>query len=125
MSRIEPRQIGDLDLQVEKTNSRVLLSLAGKVTVESSPHFRDQLLAVLSDAAIDQVTIDLKGVTYLDLSGIATLIEALKIARAKKTNLVLMGLQDGPHYLLEVSGVLPFFEETSDTQQDATVKGQE
>lgn len=124
MSRSEPRHIGDLDLQVEKTNSRVLLRLTGRVTVESSPHLRDELLAVLNDADLDQVTIDLTGVTYLDLSGIATLIEALKIARAKKTHLALMGLQDGPHYLLEVSGVLPFFEEASDTQQDATVKGQ-
>ena len=125
MPRSEPRQIGELDLQVEKTSSRVLLRLTGKVTVESSPHLRDQLLAVLNDAALDQVMIDLTGVPYLDLSGIATLIEALKIARAKRSHLVLMGLQDGPHYLLEVSGVLPFFEEANDTRQDATVKGQE
>ena len=125
MPRIEPRKIGDLDLQVESNNSQVLISLAGKVTIDSSPDLRDRLLAVLSDASLEQVTVDLKGVSYLDLSGIATLIEALKIARASKTRLLLTGLQDRPRYLLEVSGLLPFFEGATDTQQDATLKGQE
>jgi anti-sigma B factor antagonist len=122
---MEPRQIRDLDLHVEKNNSQVLLSLTGKVTIESSPGLRDRLLELLSDAALEQVTIDLKDVTYLDLSGIVTLIEALKNARASKTRLVLTGLQDRQRYLLEVSGLLPFFEGASDIRQDATLKGQE
>ena len=103
----------------------MLLRIKGKVTIDSSPELRNRLLTVLNDTDLEQVTIDLKGVTYLDVSGIATLIEALKVARASKTHLLLTGLQDRPRYLLEVSGLLPFFEEPIDTHQDATLKGQQ
>lgn len=46
----------------------------------------------------------------MDLSGVATLLEALKIARARKTGLRLTGLHDRPRYLLEVTGLLSLFE---------------
>ncbi|WP_263358593.1 STAS domain-containing protein [Acidicapsa ligni] len=125
MSRIESRRIGELDLHVETSNSHVLLSLTGKVTIDSSPDLRNHLLEVLGDASLEQVSVDLKGVSYLDISGIATLLEALKIARARKTRLLLTGLQDRPRYLLEVSGLLPFFEEASDMNQGVSLKGPE
>ncbi len=54
--------------------------------------------------------LDLSDVPYIDCSGIATLLEALKIARACKTNLRLTGLHDRPLYLLEVTGLLSLFE---------------
>ena len=124
MSRIESRNVGDLDSKVESDNSRVLLSLAGKITIDSSPGLRDQLLALLRDPVLEEVTVDLKSVSYIDLSGLATFIEALKIARAGKTRLLLMGLQERPRYLLEVSGLLPFFEEANDTQLGPSVERQ-
>jgi anti-sigma B factor antagonist len=103
----------------------VLFSLAGKITIDSSPSLRDQLLVVLNEVDIEQITIDLMNVSFIDLSGIATFIEALKTARAGKTCLLLTGLQDQPCYLLEVSGLLPLFQGAGDTQPDVTLKGQE
>ncbi len=125
MSRVAPRKIGDLELRVESNNSRVLLSLAGKVTIDSSPDLRDQLLALLRDVSLEQVTVHLMGVSYFDRSGIATLLEALRLARASNTRLLLTGMQERPRYLLEVTGLLSFFEEASIPSQDATQKGNE
>jgi anti-anti-sigma factor len=117
--------VSQLEFQVENNNSRVLFSLAGQITIDSSPGLRDRLLAVLGDPTLELVMVDLKNVPSIDLSGIATFIEALKIARASKTRFVLTGLQDRPRYLLEASGLLPFFEDATDKQQDATLKGRE
>jgi anti-sigma B factor antagonist len=125
LSRVAARKIGDLELRVDTHNSRAVLSLAGKVTIDSSPDLRNQLLALLGDASLEQITIDLKDVSYLDLSGIATLLEALRNARASKRRLLLTELQDRPRYLLEVTGLLPFFKEACNPQQSATLKGQE
>ena len=125
LSGTRPGTNSDLDLEVETDGSRVLLSLAGKITIESSPGLRDRLLAVLSDAALEQVSVDLTSVSSIDLSGIATFIEALKFARASKTRLLLTGLQDRPRYLFEVSGLLPLFEEAGHTQQNDDLKGPE
>jgi hypothetical protein len=46
----------------------------------------------------------------MDVSGVATLLEALKIARPRKTRLELTGLHDRPRYLLEVTGLPSLFE---------------
>jgi anti-anti-sigma factor len=50
-------------------------------------------------------------VVYIDTSGIAVLVEALKSARHFGKKLELSGLRDRPRYLLESSGLLSFFEE--------------
>jgi anti-anti-sigma factor len=52
----------------------------------------------------------LSELTYIDCSGVATLIEALRIARRRKTLLQLRGLCNRPRYLLEVTGLLHLFE---------------
>jgi len=59
---------------------------------------------------LQELTIDLLDVPYMDLSGVATLLETLKVARGRNTDLQLKGLHDRPRYLLEVTGLLSLFE---------------
>jgi anti-sigma B factor antagonist len=66
----------------------------GRIDMESSPAVRSRLLALLGAPLVKTVSVDLSAVTHLDSSGIATLIEALKVARARRTELKLEGLQD-------------------------------
>jgi anti-anti-sigma factor len=54
--------------------------------------------------------IDVAAVSYIDLSGVATLVEALKIARTRRIALHLAGLTGRPRYLFEVTGLLGLFE---------------
>jgi anti-anti-sigma factor len=56
------------------------------------------------------VIVDLSEAPYIDLSGIATLIEALKIAGNRKTTLRLRGMHGPFLHLLEVTGLMPLFE---------------
>jgi anti-anti-sigma factor len=56
------------------------------------------------------VCVDLSGVSHFDSSGIATLVEALRIARAKKTLLRLQGLQAGLLQLFESTRILSLFD---------------
>ena|SRR5205809_7467674 len=52
----------------------------------------------------------LSGVTQFDSSGVATLIEALKIARANKVELRLQGLQGRLLHLFESTRILSLFD---------------
>ncbi len=54
--------------------------------------------------------VDLAGVSYIETSGIATLIEALRIARHRQINFRLQGLSGAALRLFEVTGVLALFE---------------
>ncbi len=46
----------------------VLVSLGGRLTIDSSPELRNQLLAVLYGETLKSLVIDLSDVPYVDLS---------------------------------------------------------
>jgi len=102
---------GGFGITVLRSDDEVLVRLNGRTTVDSSPDLRDRLLQVLSDEPSPRVvTVDLTGVTYIEASGIATLIEALKIARHRQMTFCLQGLGGSVLRLFEVTGVLALFE---------------
>ena len=104
-------QTGDLlTIRVTPIEGGAVVSLGGHLTIDSSPELRNQLLALLYGETLKSLVIDLSDVPYMDLSGVATLLEALRIARSRKTGLQLRGLHDRPSYLLEVTGLLSLFE---------------
>jgi len=99
-----------LTIRVTRIERGALVSLGGRLTIDSSPDLRNQILGVLHEETLENLTIDLSAVPYMDLSGVATLLETLRVARGRKTGLQLKGLQDRPRYLLEVTGLLSLFE---------------
>jgi anti-sigma B factor antagonist len=84
-------------------------SMYGRIDMESSPAVRTRLLALLGVSGLRMVSIDLSAVTHMDSSGFATLIEALRIARARHTELTLQGLKDQLLRVFEFTGLLPLF----------------
>jgi len=102
---------GGLGITVLQNDDGVLVRLNGRTTVDSSPDLRDRLSQVLAEEQSPRdVTVDLTGVTYIEASGIATLIEALKIARHRQMTFCLQGLGGSVLRLFEVTGVLALFE---------------
>ena len=97
------------EMNVVVSRDGALASLCGRIDIDSSPAVRDRLLALLNAPHPDAVTIDLSGVTHIDSSGVATLIEALKIARAHKTEMRLRGIEDRLLRLFEITGILALF----------------
>ncbi len=104
--RVDKRQIN-----IVASEDGALASLNGRIDIDSSPAVCDQLIALLHAPHSRTVIIDLSGVTHIDSSGVATLIEALKIARKCKTELRLQGLHDRLHRLFDATGILSLFHE--------------
>jgi anti-sigma B factor antagonist len=87
-----------------------LVCLNGRLNIDSSPVLRDRLLTMLRGPSPKSIMLDLTEVSYIDVSGLATLIEGLKMARNRQTVLCLKGLQGRPLHLFEVTGLLALFE---------------
>jgi anti-sigma B factor antagonist len=79
------------------------VTVAGRVTVDSSPHLRSALLQLLRRRAEPVVVIDLSEVSYLDMSGLATLLEALKAARRHSVTLRVLGMTGQSRMLAEIA----------------------
>ena len=101
-----------LEIAVHHSDKSSTVRLRGRLDIHSSPALRDRLLSMLRVQSSAAVNVDFIEVTYLDSSGIATLIEALKIARSQQTKLCLQNLQDRLLHLFRATGILTLFEKS-------------
>ena len=74
--------------------------MSGRVTVNSSMHLRSVMLRLLQKGSDGLVIIDLTRVSYLDTSGIATLLESLRTAVRRSVRLRVIGAKRGQVRLL-------------------------
>ena len=99
-----------LEITVRPGDEGCTVCLRGRLNIDSSPALRDRLLAMLRTQSPQTVIVDFTDVSYVDSSGIATLIEGLKIARQTQKTLCLHGLQGRLLHLFQVIGMLTLFE---------------
>lgn len=97
------------EIHIVATEDGALASLQGRFDVDTSPAIRERILALLRHPSRQMVSIDLSRVTHIDSSGVATLIEALRIARGRHIELRLQGLYDRLLRLFEITGILSLF----------------
>lgn len=105
----DAERAGKLDIHIVESEEGTLVRLSGRIDIDSSPALRDQLLALLETRRSKMVSVDLFAIDKIDSSGAATLIEALKTARAYKTELKLQGLHDALLRVFQVTGILSLF----------------
>ena len=94
---------GEITVQVFPARKPLTVLVGGRVTVDSSPRLRSRLLELLRRSASQVLVIDVSGVSYLDMSGIATLLEALKAARESCVKLRLAGMSGQSRTLAEIA----------------------
>jgi anti-sigma B factor antagonist len=85
-----------------------VLTLRGEVTVFSSPGLRDTLRDVFGSQP-GRVVLDLTETSYVDSSGVATFVEALKMVRQHHGELVLAGVGDRVRGVFEIARLADLF----------------
>jgi anti-anti-sigma factor len=93
------------------------VAMEGRITINNSDQIRRKLLAALRTKPV-QVTVDLSRATFIDTSAVATLLEAVRIARGQGTRLVLTGLSGQPRCLFDAVPLDTLFE--FDAQETST-----
>lgn len=91
-----------LTIRTESRGDAVLVQPAGDVDLTASPVLRQALKQVLQ-AKPARLIVDLSSVPYMDSSGVATLVEAMQIARKNGTRMMLCALQDKVRSIFEIA----------------------
>ena len=97
--------VADIAMQEDGAVTRV----SGRIDIDTSPALRAHLLTILQGQRARVVSIDLSAVTHIDSSGVATLIEAVKIARIHNAEVKLQGLDARLLRLFQSTGILSLF----------------
>ena len=100
----------------EQLGEQTVAKLDGSITIDSSPELRRVLLQLLKAPDNRRLALDFSEVDYIDTSGLAVLLEALRSAKQLGKSLELSGLRERPRYLLESTGLLRLFDEPATTQ---------
>ena len=86
-----------------------LIRVTGEVDLYTSPDLRKAILKIIPTLKGD-LSIDLSGVGYIDSSGVATLVEGLRSARANQTGFVLVSPSQAVRQVLELARLDSVFE---------------
>ena len=95
-----------------------IFDISGDIDLASSPQLRKALLRELRELRIPRVVLNLEAVRYIDSSGVASLVEALKASRDLGARLILFGLNTAVREVLQLSKLLKIFE-IKDTEEQA------
>ena len=92
----------DMEVHREDHGGAAVLRPVGDIDLARAPGLRTHLVAAL-DGRPDRLVVDLSQVEYMDSSGVATLIEAMQVARNRGSRLLLCGLRDRVRSILEIA----------------------
>jgi anti-sigma B factor antagonist len=98
-----------MKIEVQQIDREAVIKLSGRLDITTSPDVRKKALTILAKRECKSLTIDFTGVSYIDTSGLATLLEILVTAKEKCAPLALSGLNEKVRYLIEVNGLAGFF----------------
>ena len=104
-ARVEETRLeaGEITVHVVPGSNQLTVAIAGRTTVDTSPDLRSVLLGLLRRGTAPLVVIDSSALSYIDMSGIATLLEALKAARENSVKLRLTGMSGQVRSLAEIA----------------------
>lgn len=94
-----------------------ILDVTGRIDLSSSPTVRKVLLQELREKSTPRVIMNLSGVNYIDSSGVASLVEGLKLARELNLRFMLFGLNPLVREVLQLTHLLSVFEVFDNEEQ--------
>lgn len=90
-----------MNMDTQEQGGTVVVALAGEIDLQHSPNVRRQLMELMFERR--DVVVDLAAVSYMDSSGIASLVEAYQMARKNATRFVLAAVSQPVMRVLQLA----------------------
>ena len=90
-----------MDINISEQGGASVVAISGEVDLSTSPKVREALLDCLKHAK--PVVVDLSAVSYIDSSGVASLVEAFQNAKSKGLGFALAAISETPLRVLKLA----------------------
>lgn len=100
-----------MSYRIEENTGYTIVYLTGEVDLSRSPQARKTILDCLQER--HNLMVDLSEVSYIDSSGVASLVEGFQISRQKALEFALIGVSDAAMSVLRLARldrVFPIFD---------------
>ncbi len=99
-----------MKISARRLDKTTILDISGDIDLAHSTEVRKMVLLEFREKRTPRVILNLRDVNYIDSSGVASLVEALKASRDVGSRLILFGLSPIAHEVLQLSRLLKIFE---------------
>lgn len=106
-----------MNTTTRQSGDATIIDVVGDIDLYNSPEMRKVLLEALKVKRAPRVIINLKDVKYIDSSGVASLVEGLKVSRTLNSKFILYGLSAAAREVLELSRLIKVFEVYDNEEQ--------
>lgn len=100
--------MGEMRHRLENGSDGVRLVLEGEIDMRVAPQLRKILHDILREAP-GEVVVDMKGVPFIDSSGVATLVEALRIQMNGQRALRIENPNESVYYTFKITQLTKIF----------------
>lgn len=107
-----------MNISTRQSGDATILELVGDITLYNTPDVRKAMVGLLKEKHVPYLAVNMTGVRYIDSSGVASLVEGLKISRDMQCRFVLYGLTKTAREVLELTRLLRVFE-VHETEEQA------
>lgn len=90
-----------MELKIREEGGYAVIELSGEVDLSCSPEARKQILACLKEKR--HLLVDLSAVSYIDSSGVASLVEGYQTAKKQKLKFALVGVSKSAMSVLQLA----------------------
>jgi anti-sigma B factor antagonist len=104
-----------MEIETQDMGNGSLVRVSGEVDMSNSPTVRDSLMGLVKDK-VPAIVVDLGAVSYMDSSGIATLVEGLQETTSYGGKFRIAGLTDKVKQVFELARLTDVFEIYDDAE---------
>ncbi len=109
----------ELTVTASERNGWAVATVAGEIDAYSAPRLREALVEMI-DGGARRVLVDLEGVGFMDSTGLASLVAALKHIRSAEGELRVAGLGSNVAKVFEICGLNGVFSVHTNLDEAAT-----
>ena len=105
-----------LDVRARREPDATIVTLSGEVDLRTSPQLRNTFHELL-ESRPSRIIIDLSDVSYVDSSGVGTIVELKRRAMRNGGDVILVGLQTRVRSVFEITRLDKFFTIAKDVDE--------
>jgi len=97
-----------MEIKTKELGDQYMVEISGEVDLNSAGDV-SQALTALTAKKVPTIIVELSGVSYMDSSGIATLVECLQNVNAYAGKLILKNMSEAVRSIFDLANLLPVF----------------
>ena len=105
-----------MNIKMDQKNNVCICRMSGEIDINTSPQIKKVFDKILSEKK-EKILINFKDVSYVDSSGLATLVEMLKNIRSYGGRLKLSSLSSKIRSLFEITKLEKLFDISNDEEE--------